>query len=215
MEKYYVMVNGKQDGPFTKQEIIDKGLSDDTYVFNKNLGSWKKISEVADFSFSGENIKNQKIEFNTAGSQEKVEQNRGSELNFKEVYKSSNATFPNEPKKTSTANKQNMFANPFSFEGRIRRLEFGLSVFIYYGVTFFIGYILGYLGVSDGVTYGVGTLYICIIPAFIWFLSQGAKRCHDLGKNGWWQIIPFYVFWMLFQDGQPGANKYGENPKNG
>ena len=44
MEKYYVMVNGKQDGPFTKQEIIDKGLSDDTYVFNKNLGSWKKIS---------------------------------------------------------------------------------------------------------------------------------------------------------------------------
>ena len=59
----------------------------------------KDFLEVADFSFSGENIKNQKIEFNTAGSQEKVEQNRGSELNFKEEYKSSNATFPNEPKK--------------------------------------------------------------------------------------------------------------------
>jgi len=48
----------------------------------------------------------------------------------------------------------------------------------------------------------------------LWFLwAQGAKRCHDLGKNGWWQIIPFYVLLLVFQDGQPGLNKYGFNPK--
>ena len=50
MEKYYIMVNGEQQGPFTTQEIINKGFSNDSYIFNKGLGDWKKISEVAGFS---------------------------------------------------------------------------------------------------------------------------------------------------------------------
>ena len=55
-----------------------------------------------------------------------------------------------------------------------------------------------------------GLVYIPLL----WFLyAQGAKRCHDLGNSGWWQIIPFYIFWLLFQDGQTGVNKYGNNPK--
>ena len=37
-------------GPFTAQEIINKGFSNDSYIFNKGLGDWKKISEVAGFS---------------------------------------------------------------------------------------------------------------------------------------------------------------------
>ena len=49
MEKYYIMVNGEQQGPFTKQEIITKGFSNDSYIYNKDLGGWKKISEVAGF----------------------------------------------------------------------------------------------------------------------------------------------------------------------
>ena len=51
MEKYYIMINGQQDGPYTKQEIKDKGFSNDSYIYNKNLGAWKKISEVPEFSF--------------------------------------------------------------------------------------------------------------------------------------------------------------------
>jgi hypothetical protein len=49
----------------------------------------------------------------------------------------------------------------------------------------------------------------------LWFLwAQGAKRCHDIGNSGWFQLIPFYALWMLFQDGEPGPNQYGENPKD-
>lgn len=50
MEKFYIMVNGEQQGPFTAKEIINKGFSNDSYIFNKGLGDWKKISEVAGFS---------------------------------------------------------------------------------------------------------------------------------------------------------------------
>ena len=70
-----------------------------------------------------------------------------------------------------------MFKNNFSIQGRIRRLEWGLSIIIYYLIVFIIGFLLGYFGISDGVTYGLGTLYISIIPPTIWLFMQGAKRC--------------------------------------
>ena len=107
-----------------------------------------------------------------------------------------------------------MFKNNFSTKGRIRRLEYGLTILIYYGVTFIIGYVLGYLGITDGATYGLEVLYISIIPPFIWFIMQGAKRCHDRGNSGWFQLIPFYSLWMLFGDGEKRENQYGPNPKS-
>lgn len=56
-------------------------------------------------------------------------------------------------------------------------------------------------------------LALGLIP-MVWFvIVQGVKRCHDLGKSGFFQLIPFYRIWMLFADGQIGNNVYGPNPK--
>ncbi|SFQ43865.1 DUF805 domain-containing protein [Flavobacterium akiainvivens] len=97
-----------------------------------------------------------------------------------------------------------MFSNLFLSVGRIRRLEYCLSV---------IFYIVG-ITILDNVTHkGNSILSLLIIP-LIWFLlTQGAKRCHDLGNSGWCQLIPFYFLWMVFKEGHPYTNVYGINPK--
>jgi len=101
-----------------------------------------------------------------------------------------------------------MFQHAFSFDGRIRRTEFGLTL-LFQTV---VGVILNFILIS---TRGEASFLLILYIPLIWFiLAQGAKRCHDLGTSGWMQLIPFYnPFIMLFQDGQPGSNQYGDNPK--
>jgi uncharacterized membrane protein YhaH (DUF805 family) len=60
---------------------------------------------------------------------------------------------------------------------------------------------------------GAEILFLLMIPIYWFQFAQGAKRCHDRGNSGWYQLIPFYPFWMLFGDSDPGLNKYGMNPK--
>lgn len=96
-----------------------------------------------------------------------------------------------------------IFRNLFSFDGRIRRLEYGLSFILWYFYFIMCALILK----------GSELYYILLIPGF-WFLcSQGAKRCHDLNYSGWWQIIPLYELWLIFQESKHGYNIYGPNPK--
>jgi len=92
-----------------------------------------------------------------------------------------------------------MFKKPFSFEGRIRRTEYWIGSFIY---------MFGIFICSFSSILGLG-----YIP-LIWFvLAQGAKRCHDRGNSGFFQLIPFYGFWMAFAEGDKGPNRFGEDPK--
>ena len=101
-----------------------------------------------------------------------------------------------------------MFKKPFSFEGRIRRTEFGISYIIY--VLVYLLIVLFKEGMDPQYAESV---YVIFIP-LIWFLwAQGAKRCHDRGNSGFYQIIPFYVLWLLFAEGEAGRNMYGLNPK--
>lgn len=106
-----------------------------------------------------------------------------------------------------------MFKKPFSFDGRIRRLEYGLTHIINAILSTFLKLIIiGIAQNSDNNTLPF-FLFLSYVP-FMWFgLAQSVKRSHDLGKSGWWVLVPFYGLWLLFAEGNKGPNKYGEDPK--
>lgn len=102
-----------------------------------------------------------------------------------------------------------MFKHIFSFDGRIRRLEYGLTYLFYTLYSLPINIIP-----EEELSAIFVLLWLMLLAPVLWVLfAQGAKRCHDLGNSGWWQLIPFYLFWMIFQDGEQGNNEYGDNPK--
>ena len=150
-------------------------------------------------------------------------QKKGISLEKSSTLPSSNPTNPivppASPKPSNNAQQtgnKGMFRHIFSFDGRIRRLEFGLTYLMWFGVRLLYNILLAAIPYSAYGT-GIAMVYIWLllqIPILWIMFAQGAKRCHDMGHNGWWQLIPFYVFWMIFQDGDMGTNEYGDNPKN-
>lgn len=111
---------------------------------------------------------------------------------------------------TTTISNKGMFKRPFSFNGRIRRTEYCLSFLIY---TIWYGVINAMMETPDPSVGASIFVLVSFIP-MIWFLwAQNAKRCHDRGNSGWYQLIPFYVFVLLFGGSDEGSNEYGDNPK--
>ncbi|WP_017733024.1 DUF805 domain-containing protein [Nafulsella turpanensis] len=102
-----------------------------------------------------------------------------------------------------------MFNNPFSFKGRIRRTEYGLSMIIYIIPAVFLNAL-----VESDPSGAFALIALIFYVPLLWFIwAQGAKRCHDRNNSGWFQIIPFYGFWMLFAVGDKGGNDFGTDPK--
>lgn len=99
-----------------------------------------------------------------------------------------------------------MHKNPFSLKGRIRRAEYCISCFAYLFAYYFIWGM-------DGGRGGDIFMIAVAMPILYFALAQGVKRCHDIGKSGWWQFIPFYIFWLMGTKGQEGPNPYGPDPK--
>ena len=102
-----------------------------------------------------------------------------------------------------------MFNNIFSFDGRIRRTEYGISFII----LVFARVILSLMLVSGGGENINVAFFILMLPVRFFFFAQGSKRCHDVGISGWYQLIPLMPLYLIFGAGHEGPNKYGEDPK--
>ncbi len=110
-----------------------------------------------------------------------------------------------------------MFKSIFSFKGRIRRLEYGISTIIYSFSTAILKLTISSIAANNHTNsfseYRLLFLLL-ILPLLFFWCTQGAKRCHDINKNGWWQLIPFFPFFLIFKEGDFGDNKYGKTPKD-
>jgi uncharacterized membrane protein YhaH (DUF805 family) len=100
------------------------------------------------------------------------------------------------------------------FKGRSRRKEYWMFVLINLIIT--VG--LGFLDRSLGTTYGdlneegyIETFYS--LAVLLPYLAVTARRMHDVGKSGWYMLIPIYNFILACTDSVNGENEWGENPK--
>ena len=100
-----------------------------------------------------------------------------------------------------------------TFQGRISRLNYAITLLVLLSILGAVMYLLFsfLVAIVGGAIFLV--LFLILFILYWWILlAQGAKRCHDLGKSGWYQLIPFYVFWMLFKPGNAGNNHFGPDP---
>lgn len=82
------------------------------------------------------------------------------------------------------------------FQGRATRKEFWSFFLFFYAVTFIGEGIDGSLG-----TEFVGT--IAVLAIFLPYLAVAVRRMNDVGKSGWFILVPFYNFILLCTPSKP------------
>lgn len=93
------------------------------------------------------------------------------------------------------------------FTGRARRAEYwqfvGINLLISLGLNL-IGGALEFPFL--GPVYSLGVL----LPS----IGVAIRRMHDVGKSGWFLLIPIYNFILAVTEGDKGPNEYGPDPKD-
>lgn len=109
--------------------------------------------------------------------------------------------------------KKVVLENYANFNGRARRAEYwwyGLANLILFIIAFILDDLVGIALVGPyGIFYTVLWL-ATIIPS----IAVGVRRMHDVGKSGWFLLIPIYNFILACTEGDRGQNEYGTDPKN-
>ncbi|MBA3671856.1 MAG: DUF805 domain-containing protein [Gemmatimonadaceae bacterium] len=94
------------------------------------------------------------------------------------------------------------------FTGRSRRSEYWWFVLI----NFVILVLLSFAGPAGASGYNLLTLFYSL-ASLVPTIAVSARRLHDIGRSGWWMLVPIVGFVMMIFDSQPGTNEYGPNSK--
>jgi uncharacterized membrane protein YhaH (DUF805 family) len=96
--------------------------------------------------------------------------------------------------------------NYATFSGRARRSEYWYFFLFNVIIAFVLGFVGGLMGTT--VLSNIYTLAV-LIPG----IAVGVRRMHDVGKSGWFLLIPIYNLVLACTDGVNGDNEYGADPK--
>ena len=93
------------------------------------------------------------------------------------------------------------------FDGRARRSEFWYFTLF----SIIISIALGVLGAAMKSEL-LGNIYslAVLVPS----IAVAIRRMHDVGKSGWYCLIPIYNLILAFTAGDVGPNQYGPDPKD-
>jgi uncharacterized membrane protein YhaH (DUF805 family) len=92
--------------------------------------------------------------------------------------------------------------NYANFKGRATRQEYWMFALF----NFIFSFVLGFV---DGFT-GLGFIYpLYGLALFIPSIAAGIRRMHDVGKSGWFILIPIYNLILAVSSSDPNTNQYG------
>lgn len=95
------------------------------------------------------------------------------------------------------------FCMTCTYNGRASRSEFWWSLLLCVMLILGVSTIFG----EDGVVTNITLLAVALMGLLI-----GWRRIHDIGKSGWWFLVPIYNIWLLVQPSQLQENKFGKVP---
>ncbi len=98
---------------------------------------------------------------------------------------------------------KSVFTNFANFNGRARRSEY------WYFALFSIILRVPIMLLVDNQTIDLIIGLALLIPS----LSVAVRRMHDVGKSGWFILIPIYNLILACTNGDMGTNEYGPDPK--
>lgn len=101
-----------------------------------------------------------------------------------------------------------VYKNYANFEGRARRSEYWYYTLFYYLIAIVLIFVDQAIGSEVGIV-GLAFALGSLIPS----IAVGVRRMHDVGKSGWYLLIPIYNLILACTNGETGSNQYGYDPK--
>jgi uncharacterized membrane protein YhaH (DUF805 family) len=106
------------------------------------------------------------------------------------------------------------FSKYATFEGRASRSEYWWWVLFTTLLSFFAAFVDVVTAGDRGFAFGLLTSLATFVP----YMAVAARRLHDVGRSGWWQLLPLtilgivpYLYWMC-KRGDEGDNRFGSEP---
>jgi uncharacterized membrane protein YhaH (DUF805 family) len=90
-----------------------------------------------------------------------------------------------------------------TFTGRASKSEYW-----YFYLFYIIAYVAGMILDSSVGSQVIQFLFIA--PLWMPQIAVGVRRMHDVGRSGWFLLIPVYNIVLLCSASEPGTNKYGD-----
>jgi uncharacterized membrane protein YhaH (DUF805 family) len=106
------------------------------------------------------------------------------------------------------------------FSGRARRKEYWMFTLFNLLIGFVIGFVQGFMGMASG-SFWAWPAIVYSLAVLIPAIAVTVRRLHDTNRSGAWMfivLVPFLgalaLLWFMVQEGTPGNNNYGPNPKS-